>query len=107
MIRGIGYRLQEQALGGLDPATRRKLAGIADAIAAGRAPAMARPSIKPGTRLLREWQGQVHEAIIEDNGVRYAGNVWPSLSAVAREITGSRWSGPRFFGLTDKRHGDG
>ncbi|MCA9758832.1 MAG: DUF2924 domain-containing protein [Candidatus Eisenbacteria bacterium] len=57
------------------------------------------PRIKSGTRLLREWQGTVHEVIVLDEGVHYRGKAWPSLSAVAREITGARWSGPRFFGL--------
>ena len=56
-------------------------------------------TIKPGTRLLREWQGRMHEVIILEEGALYDGRTWTSLSAVAREITGARWSGPRFFGL--------
>ena len=99
--RALAYRMQEQALGGLDPATRRRLARAAEDLAAGRPPAGSRPQmkIKPGTRLLREWQGVVYEVMVLESGVQYRGEPWPSLSAVAREITGTRWSGPRFFGL--------
>jgi len=101
MTRAVAYRLQEQVLGGLGVATLRRLARAAEDIAAGRA--LSRPRIKPGTRLLRTWQGVTHEVIVLDSGVRYGGRDWRSLSAVAREITGARWSGPRFFGLD--RHG--
>ena len=54
--------------------------------------------MKSGTRLLREWNGKVHEVIVLEKGVEYRNKLWHSLSAVAREITGTRWSGPRFFG---------
>ena len=100
----IAYRMQEQALGGLDRATRRRLARAAEDLAAGRTPAAPPLKIKPGTRLLREWQGVVHEVIVLEDGVEYRGKSWPSLSAVAREITGARWSGPRFFGLKGAKH---
>jgi hypothetical protein len=104
MMRGIAYRLQEQALGGLGPATRRRLARAAEEIGAGRTPSSVPTAIKPGTRLLREWQGVVHEVIMLEDGVQYRGQTWKSLSAVAREITGTRWSGPLFFGLKERRH---
>ena len=104
MMRGIAYRMQEQALGGLGPATRRRMARAAEEIGAGRAPSPAPTAIKPGTRLLREWQGVVHEVIVLENGAQYRGETWTSLSAVAREITGTRWSGPLFFGLKERRH---
>jgi len=99
LLRALAYRLQEQALGGLDRATRRRLDRAAADLAAGRPLAAPAPKIKPGTRLLREWQGVVHEVIVLEGGLQYRGETWPSLSAVAREITGTRWSGPRFFGL--------
>ena len=60
-------------------------------------------TIKPGTRLLRDWQGVTHEVIILENGIQYRDREWNSLSAVAREITGTRWSGPLFFGLKGQR----
>jgi hypothetical protein len=103
----IAYRIQEEALGGLDAATRRRLDRAAEALAQGRAPTAPRPRVKPGTKLLREWQGVVHEVIVIERGVVYHGKTWPSLSAVAREITGARWSGPRFFGLTGSKNGQG
>ena len=52
---------------------------------------------------MREWQGTVHEVIVLEKGVRYRDRDWPSLSAVAQEITGAHWSGPRFFGLVDRK----
>ncbi len=107
LLRALAYRMQEQALGGLDPATRRRLARAAEDLAAGRAPAASAVKIKPGTRLLREWQGVVHEGIVLERSVQYREETWPSLSAVAREITGARWSGPRFFGLTNAQNGHG
>ena len=55
---------------------------------------------KPGTRLIREWQSVTHEVTIEEDGFTWNGHRYRSLSHIAREITGTRWSGPRFFGLT-------
>mgnify|MGYP002624418155 CR=1 FL=1 len=98
--RALAYRIQEKVLGGLDRATRRKLDRIATDLAAGRSPRRnRRPKVKPGTRLLREWQGTVHEVIVLEKRVTYRGKTYASLSAVARAITGARWSGPRFFGI--------
>lgn len=99
LVRALAYRLQGNALGGLDRATHRRLDKAAADLKVGRAIVPASPTIKPGTRLLREWQGTVHEVIVLEKGVQYREQIWPSLSAVAREITGTRWSGPRFFGL--------
>jgi len=55
---------------------------------------------RPGTRLVREWQGRVHEVVVLDEGFLWSGKRHGSLSEIARAITGTRWSGPRFFGLT-------
>ncbi len=99
LVRALAHRVQEGAHGGLDRATRRRLDKAAADLKAGRAILPAAPTIKPGTRLLREWHGTVHEVIVLEKGVEYRDKTWPSLSAVAREITGTRWSGPRFFGL--------
>ena len=57
-------------------------------------------SLTPGTRLLREWQGRTHHVTVVAGGFEYEGRVWRSLSAIARSITGTRWSGPAFFGLS-------
>lgn len=56
-------------------------------------------SLAPGTRLLREWQGRTHHVTVVPGGFEYDGRVWRSLSAIARSITGTSWSGPAFFGL--------
>lgn len=100
LVRALAYRMQENTLGGLDRATQRLLDRAANDLAAGRPLAGPGVKIKPGTRLLREWNGRVHEVIVLERSVQYAGKTWPSLSAVAREITGTRWSGPRYFGLS-------
>jgi hypothetical protein len=54
---------------------------------------------KPGARLLRPWNGVTHEVLAVEDGFLWAGRTWRSLSVIAREVTGTRWSGPRFFGL--------
>ena len=91
----IAYRLQENVYGGLDKKTLRLLEKAAANLAAGKPAIPDGPKIKPGTRLLREWHGTMHEVIVLERGVMYQDESWPSLSAVAREITGARWSGPR------------
>jgi hypothetical protein len=111
LIRFIAYRLQEQALGGLKPVTRRLLASMAGA-GTRHSPARAAPlrKLKPGTTVLREWHGVHHQLSVLEDGVRFAGEHYRSLSEVARKITGSRWSGPLFFGLKTaaaKEHHDG
>ena len=63
------------------------------------AAAPAASTLSPGTRLLREWQGRTHHVAVVPGGFEYDGRVWKSLSAIARHITGTRWSGPVFFGL--------
>lgn len=59
----------------------------------------------PGTRLVREWQGKVYEVTILDKGYAWEGRVYPNLTRIATEITGTKWSGPRFFGLTGSSNG--
>jgi len=100
LMRAIAYRLQEKAFGGLKPATRRLLARVAEEAAAGNSPK--RPPARKaetGTILVREWQGHAHRVTVLGDGVSFNDKLYRSLSEVAREITGSRWSGPRFFGL--------
>ncbi len=103
LLRGLAYRLQEKALGGLKPATRRRLSKLAGQLEAGADPQVPAPRrMKPGARLLREWRGEMHHVTVVDKGFEYRGRPYRSLSVIAREITGTRWSGPRFFGLTDR-----
>jgi len=101
LIRAIAYRMQEQIFGGLTPETKRILAKAASDAAGGRQISMP-VTIKPGTKLLREWHGTTYEAIISEAGVLFQGKQYRSLSEVARAITGVRWSGPLFFGLKGK-----
>ena len=61
------------------------------------------PELKPGTRLMREWRGQSHEVLVLDAGFSWQGTRYRSLSAIARKITGTAWSGPLFFGLRSNR----
>jgi hypothetical protein len=94
------YRLQEEAFGGLKPSTRRLLARVAEKTATGRSPKSPRVrKAETGTILVREWQGAAHRVTVLREGVSFKGKRYRSLSEVAREITGSHWSGPRFFGL--------
>ena len=100
LVRAVAYRIQENALGGLDPKVRRILDTVAKDVSRGRdASVPASLRIKPGTRLLRQWQGRTHEVIVLNDGAMFEGRRYRSLSDVARAITGAHWSGPRFFGL--------
>ena len=105
LLGAVAYRIQENVFGGLKKSTRRRLEKVSADLAAGKPIKQSGPRIKPGTRLLREWNGTVHEVIVLESAVQYRGQLWPSLSAVAREITGARWSGPRFFGLKGASRG--
>lgn len=98
LMHAVAHRMQEQASGGLKPATRRFLEKTAEDNAS-RQQIVLITSTKPGTRLLREWHGVTYEVIILEDGVQCNGLCYRSLSEVARAITGTRWSGPLFFGL--------
>jgi hypothetical protein len=100
LIRAIAYRVQERACGGLSPATQRLLSEAIEEAGKGSSPKTPRVRrAQSGTILVREWQGKAHRVTMLDDGVSFNGKHYRSLSEVAREITGSRWSGPRFFGL--------
>jgi hypothetical protein len=100
LIAAIAYRLQAEALGGLRPELQRRLRNIAQQVSRGGEPVLnAAPRLKPGTRLLREWQGRTHEVLVGDESFVWQQARYRSLSQVARAITGTRWSGPVFFGL--------
>jgi hypothetical protein len=103
IVRVIAYRLQEQAFGGLNNTQVRRLRQLASALEANpKATVSSRPLIKPGTRLVREWKQQVHTVEADAEGFLYRGAHYESLSEIARLITGTRWSGPLFFGLKAK-----
>jgi hypothetical protein len=103
LFRLLAYRIQAQALGDLDQATIRFLERIA---AGGRHASIPIPlpqagTLKPGTLLRREWQGVLHTVEALSEGFAWSGATYKSLSEVARAITGTRWNGPRFFGLRE------
>jgi len=100
LILGIGYRLQEIEHGGLGKATRRKLKTLAKMFrTTGRVAPDPGLSLKPGARLVREWHGRTHTVTVTEDGFEYPGTTYPSLTKIAKKITGAHWSGPRFFGL--------
>lgn len=92
MKRVLIWELQNRMLGGLSTKTERRL----KLIASGKAPSAA---AKPGSHLVREWNGRTYQVEVVDGGFVMDGKAWRSLSAIARHITGARWSGPRFFGV--------
>jgi hypothetical protein len=120
LIRAAAFHLQQKHHGGLSGEARRLLKAamreVGRTMAArdrttpidlsalntgkqGAAPSTERRSILPGARLIREWNGSNHVVDVVDDGFIYAGSRYRSLSKIAREITGTNWSGPRFFGL--------
>jgi Protein of unknown function (DUF2924) len=107
LFRILAYRLQADCLGDLDAHTRRVLdrigSGSSDAIERLVADlSRSRTALKPGTLLTREWDGHLQRVMVLAGGFSWNGKTYGSLSKVAFAITGSRWNGPRFFGLRDK-----
>jgi hypothetical protein len=99
----LAYRLQADKFGDLDNDTRRLLDGAASPEDAGkRAMEKSRKTVRPGTMLAREWNGQMHRVTALADGFACNGRAYPSLSKIAFVITGTRWNGPRFFGLRDR-----
>jgi hypothetical protein len=97
---GVAWKLQERALGGLSVANKRQLDELARTMDTKSDLAKSRRmSLKPGARLVRAWDGETHEILVVEDGFVWRGKTWASLSVIAREMTGTRWSGPRFFGL--------
>jgi Protein of unknown function (DUF2924) len=105
--RSIAHRIQEKAYGGLTASTRRLFDQLVKA-------AMAKPNgrleiprrIKPGSELVRTWDGKTHRVRVTADGFAYEGETFASLSEIASEITGTRWNGPRFFGLRSASNKD-
>ena len=98
LIYCLAYRIQEQAYGGLSADSRTRLRNIAQQLQA----AAGQPTglrLAPGTRLIRQWREQRHEVTVLERGYAYRGKRYSSLSAIARLISGTHCSGPRFFGL--------
>jgi Protein of unknown function (DUF2924) len=112
LFRILAYELQADRLGDLDAGTRRLL----DRIGSGSVDETdrlvadlhrSRTELKPGTLLTREWEGHLQRVMVLADGFSWNGKTYPSLSKVAFAITGSRWNGPRFFGLRDRAASEG
>jgi hypothetical protein len=109
LVRILAYRLQADAFGDLPDPVRRTIESFSAArgsVRAGQAGGDGSPSrrrIKPGSILVREWDGRLHRVMALEQGFAWEGRTYPSLSQVARAITGGHWNGPRFFGLTGSK----
>ena len=97
MQLALDYEAQCKRAGGLSAPTRRVLAQIAEGKTIATVPLNA---AKPGTHYAREWNGRTYQVAVVHGGFEMDGRMWPSLSAIAKHITGTTWSGPRVFGLT-------
>ena len=113
LLRGIAFAIQVKAEGGHSKATLRRLGQIAAFSDTNSNAPRTSMMLKLGTRLVREWGGSTHSVLVVQTGFEFQGKAYRSLSKIAREITGARWSGPRFFGLVQSRaaqlergHGD-
>jgi hypothetical protein len=109
LFRMLAYQVQADAFGNLDADCRRLLDDAGSPEAAGQQ-AVNRDrlitDLRPGTILAREWNGHMHRVAVLGDGFAYNGKTYPSLSKVAFAIAGTRWNGPRFFGLRDKKPGE-
>ena len=100
LARGIAWRLQERQQGGLAPAVERELTRLAGQGATASQPLPATSiRLRPGTRLVRSWNGETYSVLVTDDGYQMSDQTYRSLSRIAQVITGTKWSGPRFFGL--------
>ncbi len=100
---GVAWKLQERVYGGFSAAMKCRLAELAKTMDEKGDLAKTRAvQLKPGVKLVREWRGETHDVLVLEDGFQWRGQRWRSLSAIAREISGTHWSGPRFFGLQAK-----
>jgi len=102
LIRALAHQLQEQTRSGMSRAQRRRLRTLAREFE--KAGAAFAPGVVPktGTRLVRQWRGRTHAVLIREDGFEYEGQLYHSLTVIAKRITSAHWSGPRFFGLTKR-----
>ncbi|GAO39523.1 hypothetical protein SCH01S_33_00100 [Sphingomonas changbaiensis NBRC 104936] len=102
LMRGIAYRLQEKAFGGLAAEIGRELDGIETLGKSARLGTAQTVQLRPGNRLVRRWRGTTYTVDVTRDGFLFQDRRYASLSTIATEITGTRWSGPRFFGLKEQ-----
>ena len=97
IARVLSHRLQEKVVGGLPPHIRKAMVALAEG------DNLPLQRIKVGSVLVREHEGRLHEVYVVPDGFSWQGKTYVSLSTIARKITGTKWNGPRFFGLRDNR----
>jgi hypothetical protein len=108
LMRIVAYRLQADRLGDLDAESQRLLNTSPEQVSARVTEARQRQiRLRPGTVLAREWKGQMQRVSVMPDGFAWNGTTYPSLSRIARVITGTSWNGPRFFGLRDNKSAKG
>ena len=104
LLRGVAYKIQEQAYGGLSLRTRRVLRSLGrGSDEPGKSRAAPALNLRPGTKLVRKWHRHTHMVNVLEDGFEYRGERYCSLSQIARQITGVHWSGPLFFGISKRR----
>lgn len=104
LLNELAWRIQVDTFGDLNSVTERRLAEIGKALERdGDYEPKVRRDFSPGVVLTREWKGTIHKVTVMAQGFQYLGKRYKSLSDIARTITGTRWSGPRFFGLEQKK----
>lgn len=99
LLRGIAYRVQERAYGALSPKIVKAIRRLAEQVERSKVDPVSKVVVKPGTRLVRNWNGTTYSVLVTDDGYMLGSQRFASLSHVARTITGAHWSGPRFFGV--------
>jgi len=105
LIPFLAYKIQENAYGSLKTSVRAELRRIAQRLESNPAAPLGRSRLKAGTRILRQWRGETHEVFVTESDYKYRGTSYRSLSAIAHRVTGTRWSGPAFFGLNTSKSG--
>ena len=105
--RSVAHTIQEKAYGGLPSPARRLLNQLVKAASAKPNGRLELPQrIKPGSELVRTWNGKTYRVVVMADGFAYGGKTFASLSEIAAAITGTKWNGPRFFGLRPASRGD-
>jgi len=99
LVRAVGYQMQVEAYGGLSTSTKKRLRAIASAVRQGNPDAAGIRTIRPGTQMLRQWRDQTHTVTALTDGFEWDGKTYKSLSAIAKQITGTSWNGYSFFGI--------
>jgi DUF2924 family protein len=105
--RALAQKIQEDAYGGLDAKTARLLNQLIAQSAKNAGKIVVPRRMKAGTVIVREWKGKRHSVTVSEDGFHFEGQPYENLSEIARLITGTRWNGPRFFGLRSREQANG